>query len=94
MHDSGIYPSEEARNFHYIVLAHACGHDDAYLPKDPEEDKIQIIAQSFTGENCVVTKSWSMTACTSFGRMLRESVDDPTSVPPHLNSSWHDKATR
>ena len=52
---------------------------DAYSPEDPEEDKIQTIAQSFTGEDGVVVKSCSMTAFTSFGRMLREWVDDQTS---------------
>ena len=57
---------------------------DAYSPEDPEEDKIQTIAQSFTGEDGVVVKSWSMTAFTLFGRMFRECVDDQTSDSTHL----------
>ena len=58
---------------------------DAYSPEDPEEDKIQTIAQSFTGEDGVVVKSWSMTAFTSFGRMLNKCVDDPTSDSAYLS---------
>ena len=47
---------------------------DAYSLDDEEENKIETIAHSFTGEDGVVMKSWTMTAFTSFGKLLEECI--------------------